>query len=60
MHVLDYCSINGVPSCANKKLLTDILRNEWNFKGTFIYFMLITRNEIKACSGYEIKLYDLS
>ena len=26
-------SINGVPSCANSILLTDILRNEWNFKG---------------------------
>ena len=36
---LQYCitvllySINGVPACANSKLLTDILRNEWNFKG---------------------------
>ena len=28
-----YHSINGVPACANKKLLTDILRNEWGFKG---------------------------
>ncbi len=28
-----YFSINGVPSCANEKLLTDILRNEWNFTG---------------------------
>ncbi|CAG5114564.1 unnamed protein product [Candidula unifasciata] len=28
-----YNSINGVPSCANKKLLTDILRDEWNFTG---------------------------
>uniref|UniRef100_A0A1X7UPQ3 Glycoside hydrolase family 3 N-terminal domain-containing protein n=1 Tax=Amphimedon queenslandica TaxID=400682 RepID=A0A1X7UPQ3_AMPQE len=28
-----YNRINGVPACANKKLLTDILRNEWNFKG---------------------------
>lgn len=25
--------INGVPATANKKLLTDILRGEWNFKG---------------------------
>ena len=26
-------SINGVPSCANRKLLTDILRNEMGFQG---------------------------
>ena len=25
--------INGVPACANKKLLTDILRSEWGFEG---------------------------
>ncbi len=32
---LTYCidSINGVPACANKKLLNDILRKEWNFQG---------------------------
>jgi beta-glucosidase len=28
-----YNSIDGIPCSANKKLLTDILRNEWNFKG---------------------------
>ncbi|XP_065838104.1 xylan 1,4-beta-xylosidase-like [Oscarella lobularis] len=26
-------SIQGVPACANSKLLTEILRNEWNFEG---------------------------
>ena len=30
---ISFYRINGVPACANKKLLTDILRNEWNFKG---------------------------
>ncbi|KAK3767838.1 hypothetical protein RRG08_018622, partial [Elysia crispata] len=28
-----YNAINGVPACANKRLLTDILRKEWKFKG---------------------------
>ncbi|CAH1784544.1 unnamed protein product [Owenia fusiformis] len=28
-----YNSINGIPSCANKELLTDILRYEWGFTG---------------------------
>ena len=28
-----YNSINGVPSCANKWLLKDLLRDEWGFEG---------------------------
>ncbi|XP_071095228.1 uncharacterized protein [Haliotis cracherodii] len=31
--VCAYNSINGIPACADKALLTDILRGEWNFKG---------------------------
>ena len=29
-------SINGIPSCANKRLLTDILRQDWGYKGFVI------------------------
>jgi len=28
-----YNALNGVPCCANKGLMTDILRKEWGFKG---------------------------
>ncbi|XP_018432065.1 PREDICTED: probable beta-D-xylosidase 5 [Nanorana parkeri] len=28
-----YNRVNGVPACANEKLLTDILRKEWGFQG---------------------------
>ncbi|KAG8451444.1 hypothetical protein GDO86_003597 [Hymenochirus boettgeri] len=28
-----YNRVNGVPACANKRLLTDILRSEWGFEG---------------------------
>ncbi|XP_067674830.1 uncharacterized protein [Haliotis asinina] len=28
-----YNSLNGVPACASKQLLTDILRSEWGFTG---------------------------
>ena len=28
-----YSAVNGVPCCASRRLLTDILRGEWGFKG---------------------------
>ena len=38
------CSINGVPACANEKLLTDILRKEWGFKGLLLYYYYVALN----------------
>jgi len=31
-----YSAVNGVPCCANKRLLTDILRGEWGFRGSVV------------------------
>ncbi|KAK2138297.1 hypothetical protein NP493_8126g00002 [Ridgeia piscesae] len=31
-----YNRINGIPSCAHRGLLTDVLRNEWGFQGFVI------------------------
>ncbi|MBO7721729.1 MAG: glycoside hydrolase family 3 C-terminal domain-containing protein [Kiritimatiellae bacterium] len=31
-----YSALNGVPCCANRELLTDILRGEWGFKGHIV------------------------
>ena len=28
-----YNAVNGVPACASKLLLTDVLRNKWKFQG---------------------------
>ena len=35
-----------MPACANKKLLTDILRNEWGFKGTMHDIMIESVSEV--------------
>ena len=29
-------SVNGIPACANHKLLTEVLRAEWGFQGYVI------------------------
>lgn len=36
LNYLLFNSINGIPACANKYLLTDVLRNEFGFNGYFI------------------------
>ncbi|XP_070191027.1 uncharacterized protein [Littorina saxatilis] len=43
-----YNRINGVPSCANKKLLTDITRGEWGFKGFVISDQGAIENIVEA------------
>ena len=30
------CSLNGIPTCANEQLLTNITRTEWGFKGYIV------------------------
>jgi beta-glucosidase len=37
---------NGVPACANKNLLTNILREEWGFKGYVVSDMGALNNMI--------------
>ena len=32
-YMCSYNEINGIPSCANKELLGDILRDQWGFNG---------------------------
>ena len=36
IHTCLFSSINGIPACANKELLTDIPRGEWGFKGYIV------------------------
>lgn len=36
VHLGVHFSINGVPACANKQLLTDIIRKEWGFDGYIV------------------------
>ncbi|XP_050390187.1 uncharacterized protein LOC126809596 [Patella vulgata] len=47
-----YNSINGVPACANKQLLTDILRKEWGFHGYVVSDMEAVEN-IKNAFHYR-------
>ncbi|XP_050393626.1 uncharacterized protein LOC126811774 [Patella vulgata] len=42
-----YNRINGIPSCANKQLLTDILRKEWGFKGYVVSDMNALENIVE-------------
>lgn len=68
-----YNEIDGVPSHANKKMMTGILRDEWGFEGTVVsdYFAiaeLITRHavvenkaeaaRISLTSGIDIEMPD--
>ena len=53
-------SINGVPACANKELLTNIIRNEWGFKGYVVsdqgalgkYHDIVTEHDSRSFRVY--------
>ncbi len=46
-----YNPINGVHSCENKWLLTDLLRNDWRFEGAIISDCGAIKDHIKAFSA---------
>jgi beta-glucosidase len=50
-----YHRINGVPACANHRLLTEILRNEWGFTGYVISDELAIEN-IKNRHNYTTSI----
>jgi beta-glucosidase len=47
-----YNKINGVPACANNRLLTSVLRDEWGFKGYVISDEMAIEN-IRLSHGYS-------
>lgn len=47
-YMCSYNAINGVPACANRELLTDLLRNTWNFSGFVV-------SDCGKCSGCRNK-----
>lgn len=54
-----YNKINGISCCENKRLLTDILRNEWNFDGLVMSDWGATYNGAKSIeSGMDLEMPD--
>jgi beta-glucosidase len=54
-----YNYVNGVSSCENRELLTDILRNDWGFTGyvqTDFFAMKSTAPALKAGTDHEMPL----
>lgn len=44
-----YNKINGVPACADARLLRGIIRNEWNLHGYKMIFLLIYSTLCDIC-----------
>ena len=62
-----YNIINGVKASENKELLTDILRNEWGFRGFVTtdwwthgehYLELLAGNDLKMGNGYPERVHE--
>ena len=52
-----YNSIDGVPCTSNKELLTDVLRNDWNFQG-FVISDLLSIDGLKGSHRVAASLKD--
>ncbi|HEV2204977.1 MAG TPA: glycoside hydrolase family 3 C-terminal domain-containing protein, partial [Candidatus Acidoferrales bacterium] len=51
-----YNGVNGIYSCENKYLLTDVLRNDWHFKGFVVSDWGGTHSTVKASeAGLDIE-----
>lgn len=54
-----YNRLNGEYACANKRLLTEILRNEWGFKGTVISDWGAAADVVKCIkAGMDLEMPD--
>jgi beta-glucosidase len=51
-YMCSYNSINGVPACANRELLGDLLRGEWNFTG-FVVSKIIIISHLQCTAHYK-------
>ena len=50
-YMCSYNAINGVPACANRELLGDLLRGEWNFTGFVVSDCGVLKSPPSPCQS---------
>jgi Glycosyl hydrolase family 3 N terminal domain len=46
-----YNQVNGTPTCANKDLLSGVIRDEWKLNGYVIYILILSIINVHIFSG---------